>query len=566
MNLAAPVLDHQWLVAAFSRDALREVRPDGCPANRQETVVEAPTGTIAIWHGSSSRIEETPEFFAIAVGDVTEPLAVAKWLRTPPKRHAALLAIEKVTGLIWVVTDRLNLAKLFVLEAQGPRLICTHLAFLDPARRPLSVAGIASTLANGAALCNLTPYRDVRVLERASVHILRDDRIESTPYWQYGFAQTTRSSAGRRALKDAVVESIRADAEDRRILLSLSGGYDSAAILAVLAKHVSPREIRTFSYVLGDVLPCCDAAVARQMAELVGSPHEVVQSYGGSLREVVTRNGALGQGVANFCDEVDAWHQLSTEHSGATVIAGDECFGWIDRRLTSTQDVLLAVSVRDFRSAETLWPFLDLAVREAMEAELAAAVESVARRAASPNAHDQKDFLYLDVRLQSVLLAWRRFIAGAFFDVREPFLATDVLDVISTLTTHDRRGKRLYRSVARELAPEIFAVPRSTVGGYAPSWRHEIERVRDQLPAWTSVPSRLDDLVPPDAIVALASRVSSTAAPHSGLKQRIRKHVGSRAAEWIRPWTRPEFPRVSETDTLVLRALTLRQFLEVGGA
>jgi hypothetical protein len=55
-------------------------------------------------------------------------------------------------------------------------------------------------------------------------------------------------------------------------------------------------------------------------------------------------------------------------------------------------------------------------------------------------------------------MPWRRFIAGAFFDVREPFLSTEVLDVMKTLPTDERRGKRLYRSVVRELVPELFAV------------------------------------------------------------------------------------------------------------
>ncbi|HWA94462.1 MAG TPA: hypothetical protein VG844_07655 [Terracidiphilus sp.] len=42
------------------------------------------------------------------------------------------------------------------------------------------------------------------------------------------------------------------------------------------------------------------------MASLVGYPHQILESYHGSILATIESNARLGQGLSNFCDEIDA--------------------------------------------------------------------------------------------------------------------------------------------------------------------------------------------------------------------------------------------------------------------
>lgn len=556
------MLGNQWFVIATG-NVQSIVDTTSLPAARREVTFAGDTGSITIFHGSAVLVEENDETYSLAVGDVRSLRNLAGFRHSGPSRHAALCVVDKRTGDIRVLTDRINFSKIFCFApADGCGFaISSHLTFFDRPRLTLSIGGLASTIANGTQFNNSSVFRDVSVLDRAAIHEFSRSARKTTTYWHYGFDSAVESPTAKQQMKDVLVEAVRDQVADRHVLLSLSGGFDSSGILGILAKFVKPKSLKTFSYVSGVPKPGTDAYVAQQMAALTGYPHENVQAYDGDIALTIQRNARLGQGLSNFCDEIDAWYRQGHTLSDSDVLAGDECFGWADRHLVSREDVLVLVSLRRFEAAAPLIPYLAPPLVREMTDKLAADVESMLSKTSIASLHDLKDFLYLDQRIPWGLLPWRRFIIGELFEVREPFLQTEVLDVIKTLPQEKRIGKGLYRRAIQELVPEVFSIPRARSGQAAPDWKKEMLLNRPKIDALLKVPSALDAVIEPAAIVSLLDSLASQPKARPNWKMVVRQIVGPAATRALRSFVRPELPKVQSVETILLRLLVLREFL-----
>jgi hypothetical protein len=317
------MLTNQWFVVATG-DGHASVDTKTLPANREKKILTGTLSSVTVFHGPTVRVEDREDTFALAVGDTRSLCDLDGFRQSGPSRHAAICVIDKKTLAIRVLTDRVNFSKIFYSNSEAGLVLATHLTLLARKQLKLSINGLASVIANGTQFNNLTVYEDFRVLDRASIHEFAGGTHRETSYWQYGFESSIPRSAAKQQLKDALVDSIRDQICDRPILLSLSGGFDSSGILGVLAKYVKPQSINTFSYVFGDPKPNTDASVAKQMADLTGYPHETIQAWDGDILATFRRNAQLGQGLSNFCDEIDAWHRQAQLHAGSIVLAGDE--------------------------------------------------------------------------------------------------------------------------------------------------------------------------------------------------------------------------------------------------
>ena len=555
------MLDNQWFAIAFG-PAEAILRRESLPSARSTASFEGPDGRVVLFHGPSAFVEETPDAFAVAVGDTRSLSGLAGFRNAGPERHAVICVLDKRTRAVRVVTDRLNFAKVFHYKGEGNGFaLTTHLTFLDQRELKFSTTGLASAIANGTEFNNHTIFEDVAVLERASVYEFHGVRHTARSYWSYGFDGTLAPGAGKEQLKEALVDAIRDQAGDQPLLLSLSGGFDSSGILGVLARYVRPRSLKTFSYIQGAPAKGTDAMVAQQMAERAGYPHSIQQAYDGDIVATIRRNAALGQGLTNFCDEIDAWHRKGQEEKGSVVLAGDECFGWADRRLVSTSDVMISVCLRKFEFAGAVIPLLDSAVAKEMTEGLASEIDEIVRRSEKSNLHDMKDLLYLEHRMQWGLLPWRRFVIGEYFEVREPLVQTPVLEVIRKLPMQDRIGKALYRKAIQELAPEVFSIPRARTGQATPDWRRELIRDRAKVAEMLKTASRLDEAIAPDVLLELLNSLERDRPAGRSWKLVVRQMVGPAATRLLRSFARPETPRSQSTQTILIRLLVLREFL-----
>ena len=126
--------------------------------------------------------------------------------------------------------------------------------------------------------------------------------------------------------------------------------------------------------------------------------------------------------------------------------------------------------------------------------------------------------------------------------------------------------KHVLKVALRQMEPALFRVPLASTQGYEANWRRELRALdADALDALLGCPSRLDDLVAPDAlrrlILALPEgdpsvRARATAAVRGTLGTWRRSAVGQRV--FGRPTVKP---RVPDLPAIILKLLTLRAVL-----
>lgn len=482
----------------------------------------------------------------------------------------AAAVVDGREALVLAVTDRVGSRRVFCGQTPGGVVVSTRLSDVAPPGCPLDPVGVALVLATGAALNGRTLFAGVRVLERASTHRVTGEGVDSRRYWSQGFAGE-HAHRPPPALRRDLVGLVREAVRDRRraapgALLSLSAGLDSRAILGALVE-TGGDDVETFSYAHGPPRPGSDAALARRLAALSGVRHELVESYRGDLGVVVRENARLGSGLANFCDEVDAWTTLAARGLRG-VLVGDECFGWVDVPLGTPEDVLEVVGIRGFDGIAWIARLLPGEVarsfQEALDSELHAIYE---RSPDTRDLHDRKDFLYLDQRVAHVLMPWRESFAGRLGRVQMPFLDRRILDLMQGVPSSLRRDKRLYREAIAEAFPDLLAVPRARRSGYLVNWNHELAAQGPALQAGVvSTESRLDELVPREVgLELLARRRGARAGAGYGLKKAVDFAASRRGptgriarAAGARP-----LRRIDET-TVLLRLLVLREALATG--
>src|SRR5262249_42965880 len=156
-----------------------------------------------------------------------------------------------------------------------------HVISDDPALLAELVPGVdeamvASFLANGIMLGDRTLFAGVRALPPASITtVASEGGVETTRYWQHlpGSELWTDRDEMERELWSRVTEAVAARVAGRQAVISLSGGFDSSALLGIL--HKAGHELSTFSFATGTPKAYSDADVARHQAAMLGVEHRV---------------------------------------------------------------------------------------------------------------------------------------------------------------------------------------------------------------------------------------------------------------------------------------------------
>ncbi len=274
------------------------------------------------------------------------------------ERHG-IACLERLRGMfafaLWDVQER----KLFLARDRvGVKPLCYHagrdgIAFAsevkallqDPAvgREPDPVA-IHHYLTYQAVPAPMSAFRGVRKLPPAHYLEVHDGRITLKRYWKLSYAEpfTVKSAADERALEAELMERLEQCVALRMISdvplgAFLSGGVDSSAVVALMARH-SSGPVRTFSIGFDD--DSYDELVfARQVAAQFGTRHiefTVKPSAINVLPQLVR------QYDEPFADAsaIPTWYvsQLAREH--VTVVlngdGGDESFAGYDRYVANS--------------------------------------------------------------------------------------------------------------------------------------------------------------------------------------------------------------------------------------
>ena len=551
------------------------------------TTIETATCTITIHYSDAAMLTVSPNGSRTVIfsGDLYRPQADHPGdavLRLYDRRgidfaedlHGAfaLLLVDTQAGEILSVTDRENSVKLLVQWA-GESLVVSNSAYLQPTRGlAIDRAAVAAYLAAGFSYNDRTLYAGVHMLDGASVYRLRDGKLDQRPYWKFVFSPSGAPlETLKQELADRLIEAVRVRVRaDRPTYLSLSAGEDARAILGALAKLGVP-DVCCFTYTLNEAgQPDSDEALSAQLARMAGYSHRLVRSFDGDAVSVIRRNASMGGGMAQVCDEVDAWLTLGAQVEGKpmpVMFTGDTRFFRFDFEVRSAQDATFGSYMPDFTVLSWLRPligerhygdFLD-----ATRSDLAEAVRRVGPTDDGYELRDMLGFHHIHSRLTGT---WREYYAGRWFRQARPLLDDDILDLFLRTPTPLRRNKRLYIATVSELFPQIFAVPRAASASYATYWPEAIRRQNAGLRALVEGrPSPLDDVIAPEILLdLLSSDLPSITRANSLLGAAVKS--GYRALKrlnwrWM-PFARPSLFRTAvPAQKFLTRALVLREFL-----
>lgn len=414
-----------------------------------------------------------------------------------------LIVIDSRADKVFVVTDRNGSRKIFNKKGAEHEWIGTSVECL-PDRRP-DPAGVASLMINDFCFLGRTVIENVSLLERASIYCLGKNGLGRTCYWEPDYSSknfTLSENEMEDAYEKFMTQAVRrAIPESGRVLVSLSGGVDSRAILGLLMSEPGLKNrLLAFSYGQEDD---DDVRVARELCAISDIPHKVL-CYQGNLAETIRRNGTLSEGLVSFYTHgLDGLFALEKEFGSSDIMfvgdiafrQGASSFGTLDEMLTHGVGIRTPVSI-------PYWYGYGRHLPADVANQLSSDIAILKRRISHiKDLSDANHYLLLDQRQNYQILPWREFYTGRFIRVANPLIDEDILDFVATVPSLSANNKKLHRQTVIKMFPELCRIPFAASGvtnSYAYS---DIISQRAAVMALLEThDSHIDDLIPPEVI------------------------------------------------------------------
>jgi hypothetical protein len=343
-----------------------------------------------------------------------------------------------------------------------------------------SATGIVSFLTLGYCLADTTLFESIRFLEPGSRLVVRTDSASYTVdrYWRIEYSPDPVYRSRRRAeeaLREAIIAGHRAVFSEprERYYLLLSGGWDSRGMLAA-ANHLQRLPRRSLSWGLRDDIPLSDPYLAAKLAQQYDLDHHFISYDTDAFVENAMQWSYLTElNTDNFGWYGEGTNVLLNNYAGDAdfILAGDECWGFgyhVRNRVEAMSSSHMPAPIPTAVAA-SLAPRVSRDCAEIYSAE----IDKVLRGCGNQNPNDRKDFLYLHGRVARFIFSLGYYKEFAV-EVRRPFLALQVLDVVRRVPVRFRYGKNLYISMLIRFFPELLAVPKRSADSL-PRWRHDLQ-------------------------------------------------------------------------------------------
>jgi len=206
----------------------------------------------------------------------------------------AFVLHDRVEGRTLVARDRMGQKPLYYAPLDdGTLLVASELKALlvhPGVDRRVDPRALATYLTCEYVPWALSIVRGVRKLAPGDRLVHQDGAWTTEPWvdFDFGAGSPMRSSAEfiaetRATLARSVQRRLMSDVP---LGVFLSGGIDSSAIVALMAEHVKPRDIQTFSIAFEDA-SFDESHWARQVAEHVGTHHRVRTFSAGAMLDML---------------------------------------------------------------------------------------------------------------------------------------------------------------------------------------------------------------------------------------------------------------------------------------
>ena len=400
----------------------------------------------------------------------------------------AILMIDRLKSKAVIICDRVSSKPAYLARWESSWLVSTSFVKLTryfPGAQKLDPAGVAWYLSNGVIHNSHTLFSDVKRLERATLYSGDVHSFTSHEYWKFDFHDVAEPG-DEKALINKMKEVLTAAVRDclplnEPVYLSLSGGFDSSGLLAVMKYSLNLKDVKTFSYGLGGDKPFSDPAVARELAEIAGYEYFLQPSYNNDFKNVLELNAMWGDGMSNFCDEVTAWQKFGNQFGDQRPVCffGDTIFadGLYDE-LNDEKDALEAILIRDMDYLPWLKRYIPQETYNHLHQKLLEECQALLEksRVASQSLRDQVNYLVLEDRARVAHVPWRaNFCSKAFIPIN-PLYHDDCLEFQKIIPQEFRERKNLFINAAKDLAPDFYQSGRARSMGYVPDWKAEITR------------------------------------------------------------------------------------------
>jgi asparagine synthase (glutamine-hydrolysing) len=400
----------------------------------------------------------------------------------------AILILDRLMNRAVIISDRMSSRPMFFAKWDGSWIVSTsflHLSRCLPFDPVLDISGVAWYLSNGVIHNSHTLFREVKRLERATLYCGNGHSFTAKEYWKFHFIdvpgtrdERTLINKMKEVLSVAVTECLP---QNEPVFLSLSGGYDSSGILAVLKYSLKLKDVRTFSYGLNEDKPDTDPYMARKLSELAGYEHLFLSSYNNDFKNAIGLNALWGDGISYFCDEVYAWQQLKSLYKGPRPIClfGDTMFiNTSISQLSGETEALESMMIRDIRHLPWLNQYIPMDDFNRLAVELSRDCQILIDKAKNvmSDLQSMTSYFRIEGRARNVLIPWRANFCSKAFVALDPLYHDDCLEFQKTIPLQFRVGKEIFINAVKELAPDFYQSERPRWMGYVPDWKSEIIR------------------------------------------------------------------------------------------
>ena len=247
-----------------------------------------------------------------------------------------------------------------------------------------------------------------------------------------------------------LIDSINVvDIDLSEFILTLSGGYDSRAVLNYLKKKVA----HTMSWGLRKTLQDhkSDAYIAKRLSEHLQIHHsflETDQRKDYTFESIVDNFINAGEGrvdhIQTHTDGLEMWSRLANEKLRG-VIRADEVFGWLPVQNELDTRLSLAFNyLDDFANLKSAQEY-------GLEPQR---MPDFYRRQVEESLEDWRDRLYQQYRI-TYIQAGLHELVHPFVELVNPLLLDNIVSFTHTLPSHWRTSKRLYAEIVEEMVPEV---------------------------------------------------------------------------------------------------------------
>lgn len=414
-----------------------------------------------------------------------------------------------IDNQFYIITDKINSLKGYYAYINNRWYVSNNIDALPRDQCKINTKGLACYLAHGVMFNNLTLFSEINIANRASIHSIVDGNLKIEKYWDYKFDYLTEQIDSedryQQELESRLIKSIerRYDCSEFPIV-SLSAGFDSRGILGIMREKIGANNIECFSYGCPDQLTSfSDPVLSNKLAELCEYPHKIIDSCQGNLLDHLIANAKEGKCIANYCDELDVWHNMAISNQALDVFVGDHCLGSHGTNLDRF------IKRRDASRISNLKSFVSKKIFNTLSEELLALFDEILETVSKfDNIQDKLDYLDLDQEINHIYTPWREHFSGQVGFVHSPLLDGAILEFMKILPPRFRKEKKLFRKTLRGMFPELFDVPLAKTSGHRIDRKTEfIAHTEELIDLIRSTDSRLDELIEKQAIINILNAV-----------------------------------------------------------